>query len=87
MSNTNRLATDLHISKRGNAVGFTAAGETVTGQYRAKVKAWTISVSSVEGFAHLTDERNRNFAELADAKAYAQTLIDAAKTQELAWWS
>lgn len=77
MTNTNRI----EITKKGNAVGFTATGETVTGQYLSKSKCWAINVTGL-----LIDTRNRRFADLADAKQYAATLIDAAKTNELSWW-
>lgn len=76
----------MTITKKGNAVGFTSKGETVSGQYRAKAKAWYVSVTSEMGVTMMTDPRNRNFATVSEAQAYAETLIDAAKTEELAWW-
>lgn len=73
------------ISKKGNAVAFTAAGETITGCYRPKSNVWRIDIHR-EGVLTLSDERNRNFPTREMAAQYASTLADDAMTQRMAWW-
>lgn len=75
--------TSIEITKKGNAVGFTAKGETVTGRYSRRSRTWNVWI---DGACMLTDDRTRRFATLTEAKAYAASLIDAVKTAELAWW-
>lgn len=67
------------FSKKGNAAGFTATGRTVSGCYSAKAQCWKV----------WTDEYardTRNFGTPQEADAYARSLVDAAKTEELKWW-
>lgn len=81
----NEGAKEMYISKAGNTVGFTAKGESVTGEYRRTIKAWRISVQT--GItANLTEPRNRNFPTKDEAINYAGSLIDPIKTAELQWW-
>jgi hypothetical protein len=76
----------MYISKKGNAVGFTAQGETVIGRF-TKSGAWRIAVANpVTENESLTDPRGRNFAIKNDAIEYANTLIDPIVTAEKAWW-
>jgi hypothetical protein len=70
---------------KGNAVGFTAAGETVTVCRRAKQKAYKVAVAGPFGPSSL-DARNQTFPTLAEARTYAASLVDEAKTLELTWW-
>jgi hypothetical protein len=82
------MKTGMTRGRIGNALGFTASGETVTGRYCVKTKAWRIEVHSVTagGFLNLADTRHGNFPDKRAALDYAGTLIDRAKTLELAWW-
>jgi hypothetical protein len=76
-----------NISKTGNALGFTAAGETVTGRSLPGRKAWLIGGATAEGLAWpLSDPRRRCFPTAQEAEEYAQTLIDEAATNRLRWW-
>lgn len=76
----------IDFSARGNAVGFTAKGEVITGR---KMKGGKTSDWAVEIGEHfqLTNGMRRTFAKKPDAIAYAASLIDSAKTVELAWWN
>lgn len=78
----------IHLTKQGNTVGFTANGDTITGQYMTAAKCWAVNVCSsvAGGIGSLTHPGNRRFATKADAVAYAASLIDTQKTAELAWW-
>jgi hypothetical protein len=75
----------IEISKKGNAVGFTAQGNTVIGRYRSKIKAWNIGIVSPVGVEYMSE--SRNFPTITDAKTYAASIIDEQKTAELAWWN
>lgn len=78
----------INITKKGNALGFTSAGETVIGYYRPKATCWRIAVAMPESESERqTDERNRNFPSKAEAIMYARTIIDLAVTQQKAWWA
>lgn len=72
--------TTFEITKRGNTVGFDANGREICGQYSSKAKCWQVWIHP---FVSLT---GRNFPTLAQAKEYAASIIDEAKTSELAWW-
>lgn len=81
--------TAVTISAKGNAVGFTATGETITGRRSGCKTAWRIEVYREIGLVSLpvaTDDRNRSFPSKATAAAYAATLIDDEATARLAWW-
>lgn len=74
------------ITKKGNTLGFTTAGESVTGKYMPKRKAWFIAVYSEAGHMSTLDDRNRSFGEKKDGEDYAGTLIDTKVTDEKKWW-
>jgi hypothetical protein len=78
--------TRIAFTKKGNTVGFTGRGESVTGEYLSKRKAWFVSVWSANGVRTL-GERNQTFADMESAIAYARTLIDETTTRRLAWWA
>jgi hypothetical protein len=80
-------AEQINITARGNAVGFTQSGQVVTGrkQNLSRSKgAWIIEVG--EGARVLTNGMRQAFEKKSDAIRYAASLIDEAKTAELAWW-
>lgn len=72
------------FSRRGNTSGFTIDGFPVVGGFMPKGKYWYVYADS--GLGALTNSRRRTFDTLAQATAYANTLIDATKTEELKWW-
>jgi len=73
------------LCKKGSAQAFTAKGETITAQYRPKVKSWYVEFSGEFG-PRMTDDRNRNLTTAAAAAEYINSMMDAAKTAELKWW-
>jgi hypothetical protein len=72
----------IEITKKGNALGFTALGQTVCGSYSGRGKAWQVWIDGANALANV-----RRFETIADAKDYARTLIDEVRTRELAWWN
>jgi hypothetical protein len=72
------------ITRRGNAVGFDAAGNTITGEYRGTVKAWTIRV--VRNLGYFSEVSSQTFVDKAEAAAYASTLVDDVMTADMRWW-
>lgn len=72
------------FSKQGNVAGFTSTGQRVVGGYSRKAKEWDVFVDG--GIDPFTNSKRRTFATLAQAEAYARTLICPAKTEELRWW-
>lgn len=73
-------ASQIKISKKGNAVGFDATGRTVVGQYSRNAKCW--QVWQEPGVM----QSSRNFPSHELAAEYAATIVDDGKTSELAWW-
>lgn len=71
------------ITARGNAVGFTAAGETIVAGKRPG--AWYVQVEGQYG-ANLADARCRSFGTRREAAEYATTLVDDEQTEAKAWW-
>lgn len=78
--------TEITITKKGNTVGFTSAGESVTGKFMPNRKAWFIAVYNEAGRTNSLDTRNRSFGDKAAAADYAATLVDAKVTEEKKWW-
>lgn len=77
------------ITNRGNAVAFTADSKQITvapNRVRYCPTRWSVTVDS--GIVTLTnmDSRCKTFDTKAEAAAYASSIADAAKTEELAWW-
>jgi hypothetical protein len=71
------------FTKKGCCIGFTVKGESVTGCYRTKAKAWTIDL----WIGDVCDlSRRRSFGAKEEAVAYADTVIDLDATRRLAWW-
>ena len=75
--------TDIGFTTRGNAVGFTAKGETIVGKRDSGTGRYSIWLDTT--FSML-DSRTRRFDTLVEARNYAASLIDQTKTEELAWW-
>jgi hypothetical protein len=74
------------MTKKGNALGFTAKGDTVCCQGR-KDGSWKILCSVGHACSlDLADPRTQTFATKQQAAEYALSLIDPAKTEELKWW-
>jgi len=69
------------FNKRGNAAGFTAEGRAVCGCYRARSKAWEVWTEAAEAAKDA-----RKFETPEEADAYARSLMDVVKTEELKWW-
>lgn len=69
------------FTRRGNVAGFTAEGKSVTGEYRAKVKAWRVWIGPISNLGEC-----HTFATAADADAFAESQIAPVKTEELKWW-
>ena len=67
------------FTAKGNTAGFTAQGRPVCGKYFPKSKSWKVWTDEFE-------RDRRSFATKAEAESFAATLIDTAKTTELAWW-
>lgn len=78
------IPSQIQISKKGNAVGFTAAGRTVCGEFSRKANVWR--VWSQGEFVSLTNTNRQSFTTLTAAREYAASLVDDAKTNELKWW-
>lgn len=78
--------TQAKFSKKGNTIGFDAAGRSITGWY-GKDKAWHVAQTKEHMAEYLTNGTHKLFDSNAAATAYALTLVDAAKTAELAWWN
>lgn len=73
------------FSRKGNAIGFTAAGHTVCGQ-RRKDGSYRVWAQSADDALALTNPTLRAFATMTDARAYALSLIDAQTTACMKWW-
>jgi hypothetical protein len=71
------------FTKRGNTAGFTADGGNVCGSY-SKNLGWVVCVN--RGYDSLTNGTRKAFPTLAQAEAYARTLICPEATKRLAWW-
>ncbi len=71
------------VARRGTASGITALGETVC---IAQIPASRSYRVWVDGPQAMLDPRTRIFSCLAQARAYAVSLVDPARTGELAWW-
>ncbi len=72
------------FSKRGNAIGFTAAMETVTVHFDRSEGDWVIS-RSTDGGAKVLDRKT--FSDPKKAATYAAGIIDAESTKANAWWT
>jgi hypothetical protein len=75
------------FTRKGNCAGFTATGASVVGYYHRAVGCWTVETQAENDrgpSVHLTRE---SFPDAQSADAYALSLIDTAKTEELKWWN
>ena len=77
----------LKVTSKGNAVGFTVDGSTVTIGPRKSHPCRVFEVVLYDRELSLPMQHTKQtFTTLADAQRRAADLIDHAKTVELAWW-
>ena len=67
------------FTKKGCTAGFTSDGRMVIGCYSGQSHTWKV-------WTHEDAQDTRSFGTGQEADAYAVTLIDANKTEELKWW-
>ena len=78
----NTATIEKAMSKRGNAIGFTAAGETVCAQYSKQCGGiWRVWIEGESNWAS-----KLGFTKKGEAAAYASTLICDTQTNLLKWW-
>lgn len=80
--------TPADFTAKGNAVAFTAAGETIVIRKRRipNVTEWRVEVTRDGAASLIGNTLDRTFQSKADAASYASSISDFAKTEELAWW-
>ena len=75
--------TASNITAAGNAIGFNASGQTIVASKKKKQGLLTVKIwLDINGTTQLV----RNFGDVKSALAYVDTILDQAKTKELAWW-
>ncbi|QGH73435.1 MAG: protein of unknown function DUF3990 [Podoviridae sp. cty5g4] len=83
----NNIEMELNITKKGNAVGFTKEGYTITIGYKPSSKTWYVHVIDDQGNVQLPiEDLSHNFPTKDVAGQYALNIMDYDKTKEKAWW-